>query len=381
MTTNIKSERRSDIDWLRVIAVLLLVPFHAALIFIPDPNVIMYIKDSVNSVALNRGAGLLHQFHMPLLFFIAGSSSYFALKRRSGRQYLLERLKRLFIPAVFGIVVLVPPMTYITRIAQGSTINFWQHFTGFWKINPLDLSGLAGTFTPAHLWFLIFLFVFSLLALPIFMMLKSESCHHSLQKVADLFTPRYMIFLLAVPLALMDFVQIMGDKNPLYYFTVFCLGYLLMTDDRYQHSVDRNATIALVVGIVCEILRQTWHPKAIEWSSTWVVYNFIGQIVRWAWLIAIIGFGHRWLNHGSKLLNYLSKAAYPFYLLHLLNVTLFGFVIIQLPLGIAGKYFLIIISSTIVTFFEYEIVRRIQGLNVLFGIKPGRKEFPHDPLR
>ncbi|MDP3451057.1 MAG: acyltransferase family protein, partial [Anaerolineaceae bacterium] len=101
--------RRTDLDWLRVAAVLLLIPFHALLIFVADPNSIMYVKDNVDSLLFNRIAGFIHQFHMPLLFFIAGASSFFALAVRSARSFLFERVKKLLIPAVFTILVLVPP--------------------------------------------------------------------------------------------------------------------------------------------------------------------------------------------------------------------------------------------------------------------------------
>ncbi|MEN6452701.1 MAG: hypothetical protein ABFD10_00470 [Prolixibacteraceae bacterium] len=67
---DIKKARRVDLDWLRVLAVLLLVPFHSALIFISDPNVIMYVKDEINSSFLNHFAGWTHQFHMPVLFYV-----------------------------------------------------------------------------------------------------------------------------------------------------------------------------------------------------------------------------------------------------------------------------------------------------------------------
>ena len=90
---------------------------------------------------------------------------------------------------------------------------------------------------------------------------------------------------------------------------------------------------------------------------------------RWLWVVAILGFGHKWLNHSSQVLKYLSAAAFPFYLFHLLNITLVGFVIIQLPLGIAEKYLIIITLSTIVTFIQYELIRRIPGLRFLCGIK------------
>ncbi len=98
--------------------------------------------------------------------------------------------------------------------------------------------------------------------------------------------------------------------------------------------------------------------------------GIVEQLGRWAWIMAILGFGHRWLNHDGRMLSYLSTAAFPFYLLHLLSVTWVGSLIIQLPLGLAGKYFIIVILSTVVTFLGYEFIRRIPGMSFLCGIKP-----------
>ena len=89
-------ERRHDLDWLRVLGVLLLIPFHVALIFVFDPFTIMYIRDSVNSRVLAEVTGFIHMWHMPMLFMISGAATYFALGVRSAREYIRERFLRLF---------------------------------------------------------------------------------------------------------------------------------------------------------------------------------------------------------------------------------------------------------------------------------------------
>lgn len=124
---DIHNRRRTDLDWLRVLAVLLLVPFHSALIFILDPHVVMYVKDGVNSSFLNRFAGWIHQFHMPLLFYVSGAATYFSLKKRENGQYIKERFLKLLIPTMSGLLIIIPPITYITLMAKGNSVNFWQH--------------------------------------------------------------------------------------------------------------------------------------------------------------------------------------------------------------------------------------------------------------
>lgn len=144
------SERRYDLDWLRALGVLLLIPFHAALIFVLDPNAIMYIKDVVNSRVLEVAVGFVHVWHMPMLFIISGSATYFALGFRSAGRYVRERFLRLFIPLVFGILTFVPFTTYIQH---GNIHSLQEGYIGYFHFDLNHLDGLNGTFTPAHLWF------------------------------------------------------------------------------------------------------------------------------------------------------------------------------------------------------------------------------------
>jgi glucans biosynthesis protein C len=363
------NQRRNDLDWLRVAAVMLLIPFHASLIFVADPNSIMYVKDSVYSLFLGRMAGYIHQFHMPLLFFIAGASSFFALAFRSPAIYLQERVKRLLVPALFTTLVLVPPMTYISRLSQGEKLTFWQHYAGFFKFNPADLTGLTGTLTPAHSWFILYLVLFSLIALPLFLMVRKNLNNLSNNKLAAFFEKPFALYLLLIPVAVTASIDLLGDKNPIYYFGIFILGFLLMTDNRYQKAIDREAPISLILGTAFFITRVLWHPTLSEWSLAWIGYGLMEQATRLFLLFGILGLGHRAIHRGGKVLAYLSKAAFPFYLLHLLITTVIGFFIIRLDVGIAVKYLLIITLSTLATFGVYEVLKRIPVFRFLLGIK------------
>ena len=101
-----KPQRRWDIDWLRVLAVLMLFPFHTARIF--NNYEPFYVKNAEWSDALTYFIYIVHPWHMPLLFLLAGASTWFALGFRSGRQYTKERFVRLLIPFIFGLLVIVP---------------------------------------------------------------------------------------------------------------------------------------------------------------------------------------------------------------------------------------------------------------------------------
>jgi glucan biosynthesis protein C len=321
-----------------------------------------------------RIASFIHQFHMPLLFFIAGASSYYALGVRSTVQYLQERVRRLLVPALFGIVVLLPPMTFITQISRGRDVSFWQHYLGFFQVKTYDLAGIGGSFTPGHLWFILYLSLFSLLALPIFAWLRRDaSGRRVIIALQRLFARPWAVLLFAIPLTLAAAVNMLDDKNPLYYFTVFILGYLLVTSERYQDALDRAAPFALSLGIVFEILRQSWRLYMAPWSPAWIAYGVMENLNRWLWVVALLGLGHYFLNRRGKILAYLSEAAFPFYILHLPIDTLVAYFIIRLPVGVAPKYLLIVTLTMALTFAVYEVVRHITPLRFFMGLKPSNR--------
>ena len=161
------SQRLRYIDWLRVLAVLLLFPFHVGRVF--NAGEAFYVKGPEVSDTASRVMGFFSFWHMPLLFLLAGASTYLALGRRSRKQYAGERLRRLLVPFVFGMLVLIPPQTwYGARFNSGYDGSYPSYLFGgdFLQVEAGrdDYFGGLGT---GHLWFILYLLVFSLVALPL----------------------------------------------------------------------------------------------------------------------------------------------------------------------------------------------------------------------
>lgn len=368
---NLNLQRRYDIDWLRIIATLLLIPFHSALIFVMDPNSIMYVKDHVNSTFLDTMASVIHQFHMPLFFLLAGMASYMALGFRSPGKYLVERVTRLLVPAVFGILTLIPVTTYITQLSKGRTISFIDHFIGFFKINGNDLAGYNGTFTPAHLWFIYFLFFFSLIALPLFVSLRK-----SLERGnGKFFGKPFMLLLLGIPLTLGSGLDILGDKNPIVYFLFFFYGFVFMTGEGYQKAIDRDWIYYLPLAIIFEVLRHIL-PDYPDGTVLWALTGLMETTNRLIMVFVLLGAAHRFLNKGGRIHKYLTEAAFPVYLLHMTVTTLVAFFIVKIHAPVAVKYLLIITIATLLTFAVYEVLKRIGFMRFLLGMKSAKKNSP-----
>ena len=369
----LSSERRYDLDWLRVLGVLLLIPFHVALIFVLDPDATMYIKDTVNSRVLNEAARFVNMWHMPMLFIISGSATYFALGFRSARQYVRERFRRLFIPLIVGILTFVPFTTYIQH---SNVLSLQEAYLGYFRLDLEHLDGLNTTFTPAHLWFILYLLVFSLIGLPTFLALRSEKGKMIIWNLGSRIQSPFGLVLLGIPLTLAAAVNIF-DKNPLYYFLIFFYGFVLASEARFQESIDKLTWVALAYGLL-EVAINIMFPLSsyAEWTPQWMALGLMYQMGCWALTLAALGLGHRFLNRTNNVLRYAREAAMPFYLLHMTFSVVTGYFVIQLDVPISIKYPLIVLVATGLTLVAYELVRRWNVTRWLFGMKPFKKDMP-----
>ncbi len=364
--------RRYDIDWLRIIAVLLLFPFHTARIF--DLGDDFYAKSGSLSKALTYFILYLEPWHMPLLFFLAGASTWFALTHRDSLHYAGERFKRLLIPFVFGLVVLIPPQSYLGLIGHsGEAISVFSWLPSFFHLNEADMSGyFLGGMTFGHLWFIVHLFFYSLIALPIVLFLRKGAGRYVVRFLAWLAAKPGVILLFGLFLAPAVLVPEIAGGNPVFYGITFLLGYLLMADARFEQAVDRHKLAALILGpvgcVLVAYLNLNGQPAMPDWAVT--LYDvYASFIVPWCCLVAMLGYGRRFLRSGGRVLKYAAPASYPVYLLHQTMIVAVGFVVLKAGLGVPGSFVAVLIGSFVVSLLGYELVRRANVLRFFFGMK------------
>ncbi|HXS32124.1 MAG TPA: acyltransferase family protein, partial [Steroidobacteraceae bacterium] len=162
MNQTTPTPRYEFLDWLRVLAIFLLLFFHTGMLFVGWG---WHITNAETIPALQLPMDLAHRLRMPLLFVIAGAGMWFALKRRTGKAFITERTGRLLVPAIIGMFLIVPPQVFIERIAHGEWhggyLDFYLHRVLQFQPYP------AGNFSWHHLWFIIYLYVYVLLLVPL----------------------------------------------------------------------------------------------------------------------------------------------------------------------------------------------------------------------
>jgi peptidoglycan/LPS O-acetylase OafA/YrhL len=355
--------RRHDLDWLRIMAVLLLIPFHSARVF--DVFDAFYVKNGARSGGLSWGViAFLDPWQMPLLFVLAGAATWLALARRSAGGYVAERAKRLLIPFLFGLLVIVPPQAYLARAFRGrgfSLADYWG-FRG-------EVGDYTGAWTMGHLWFIAYLFVFSLIALPLLVRWRRRPVG-----------ARWLLF--AMPILLMIANDLPapkdGPQNPWYSLLLFVGGFLLFADPRAQLLIHRAWKPLLVVAATSmTTVLLVWHSGA---DATWVDnslpdvgFSFLEQVNVWIWVLALLAAGHALLDRENRVLRYANEGAYPFYLLHQTVILAVAYVVVRWDLGVWPKYAVVVAVSFMLTLGLYEIaVRRWDATRFLFGMKPRR---------
>ena len=375
-------ERRHDIDWLRVLAMLSVFLFHCARFFDYED---WHVKNLQTSFGFTVFVGILVQWIMPIFFVLSGQSTWFALRFRSTGQYIGERFKRLFIPLVFGIFILIPPQVYIELVShgrfEGSFFRFYPHyFDGFY--------GFGGNFAwmGLHLWFLLVLFLFSLVTLPLLLFLRGEGRSRFIQKMARLFENPGAILLWVLPLAVMEFsfhpeglgLRDMGGWNVFVYLVYFLYGFLLASDERYRRIVEKHRVILLALALLTTIIGFFIRRSGIDpsfGSPGYLGISVFRTFNSWVWVLALLGLGSRYLAFRNRLLQYASEAVLPFYILHQSIIVVTGFFIINWNTPVFVKYLFLSMTSFVIIIMVYEyVVRRLGFMRFLFGLKGQKKK-------
>ena len=363
-------------------AVFLLFFFHAACVFHPWSD--NYIKnDQLSPLIAYIFVWTLGHWHMSLFFILAGASTYFALKKRSGIEYIKERVKRLFIPLLFGTLVVIPPLSYLGLLNHSDySQSFIAWFPSFFQLQTADLNGFfMGGLTTGQLWFILHLLVYSLVALPLFLYFNRASGRRWTERIAGiLMKPAVLFLLFPVLLALISrFPWVLGG-NPLFYITFFIVGFILMSSQSLMDQIDRYRLLLLVLGVVPLVglittsATNSWPANVPKWADI-VMDAYRNGFVPWFFILALLAYGRRLLNFTNRFLRYFAEGAYPIYILHQTILMAIAFFVVQWSLGVAAKYAIIVALSFAGTVLAYDIlVRRTNITRFLFGMKPKEKK-------
>lgn len=380
------SVRRYDLDWLRVIAILTLLFYHTGMIYVSWG---WHIQSQETSRPFEEVMRWLHRWRMPLLFFISGAGTFFALRKRTFGSYAGERVRRLFVPLVFGMFVIVPPQIYTEWVFRGRfSGSYAEFYPNVFDFQPYHDGGTGGAFSWHHLWFVAYLFLYSLLSIPVFRWLKSNSGQRFTDRISSLITqPGGALWLMILVIAVSQYLTrpfFPDDTHALIddwaYFIenlmLFWFGYVLISRPAFWQIVADQRRIFLAATIVFTIMlygiRLIYSEDEID-RIFWVDFTYFTNslCLMCASVLATIGYGYRYLNVNKPILPRLNEAVYPFYILHQTVIVLIGYqVLTKTTLGVYVGFLLVSLSSLAVCAgIILLLIRPFKLTRLLFGMK------------
>ena len=381
------TQRQTYLDWLRILSILGVLFFHSAMPYVAEDS--WHIKNAETSNLMTESNLFLHLFRMPLLFFISGTVSYYMMQRRSTLNFIGLRFRRLFIPLLAGMFIIVPPQIYMEQLTHGYKGSFWDWYPDVFNFVPYP----KGSFSWHHLWFIAYLFIYDLMLAPLFAWLSSPKSEAFKSKMAILAKGK-RICLLMIPgviwCALMsrdlpETNNLIHDGCYFVYWLFFLLaGFICILQPKLMDSLERNRRFALTLGFIAMVLLDylRWNkiePGHEQWFVQLKIFTYLFDalkpIVAWCWVFALVGYGKHYLNYKHKILNYLNQAVYPFYILHQTVIVILVYYFVPLPNeSILSKYIYTLGTTLFVTVLTYHLLIRPFALTrLLFGMKPIEK--------
>lgn len=377
------AERNHYVDWIRVLAFFLLIFFHCSMPFVTFG---WEVKNAETSVGLSRLIYWLHQWRLPLLFFISGVGIYFSLKSRSVLAFAGERVVRLFIPLLFAMFFIIPAQVYVERLQTGQFKGSYAEFyPTVWDLVPYP----EGTLTWSHLWFVVYLLVFCLLLLPVFAIFKVKTINILKDRIVNRLTNPLVVFALFIPFVVYYFTlyldypeqQSLLDDWFLFIFsiTLVLYGYLLGGSHSFWETCEKYRFYYLGTALVCILLLFYgfwWNfqlPKEME--NRLYLYGVLNSIHIWTLILALVGFSKKHLNFSNRFLKYTNKAVFPFYILHQTVIVVVGYFVVQWTLPIAVKLLILVVICFLTVFVIYHwLIRPFILTRILYGLKPKKVE-------
>lgn len=310
---------------------------------------------------------------MGLYFLLAGASAWLALRRKTPRQFVQERVQRLLIPLVIGFVILVPLQAYFEWVSNGqyagTLLEFYPYFLGNILCNG-KLSWIISTVH--HLWFLSYLFGFSLITLPLCLYLRSEKALAWIERLAVIcerpggpLVPLLPIIVVQVSLHAL-FPAYCSVTDALCWMLFYMHGYILLASPRLKQALQQQKRLTMGIAITGFIavlvlgkmgLLHAW-MYAPDYSIGCLLLQILSCLTLWASLLVALNIGDKYMNRKSQFITYGSAASFSWYLIHFPIVTIVAYCLLPLHLPALVTFLLISGSAFTITFLSTDLLRR-----------------------
>ncbi|GGA84060.1 membrane protein [Arenimonas soli] len=377
-------QRRHDLDALRVLAILSLIAYHCGMLYVAEWG--WHIKSTYLQEWLQWPMLAMNRWRMALLFLISGLAIGLYQPERAPGRFALLRTWRLFLPLVFGMLAIVPVQAYCQGVVNGTVAPGYGAFLlRYWEFRPWPEGGFDGAeygITWNHLWYLAYLWIYSLVLVALLPVLRSGPGQRLQAALCGLRGWR-LVVVPALPLVayMNSLLPYFESTNALVddwfqhaqFFTVFLYGFLLARDAGFWAELARLrrplgwAALGLLVVYVPSL-----KLGFAQDDAALVLMRCLRGLVVWTVLLAILAWARHALDRPFRWLPYASEAVYPWYVIHQSATVLLAYWLVPLELGAWREAVLVVLGTLAACAAGHEVVRRVGVLRPLFGLKRRR---------
>ena len=379
------SQRRADLDWLRVGALALLIVYHVGLVFAPWD---WHVHSRHTYEWLGSAALASNPWRLTLLFLVSGCAVRLMARRLSASEVLHARASRLIPPLILGLLLLTPLQSWLEALDKG----WWAGGLGGWWIAEYSPSGLADGVPLNHLWFVFYIAVYTLFAVALLASPRVLAAAEALFErtlvgpwlfilpVAYLFLARQLLF---------PWFGITNQLHADWYnhavsLGAFLFGFAVVGREGLWRELERQRRRALLLALAAlpVLIAMYLHPGGTAFGSS--VRNAVFALFQWTAIAALLAYGSCYLRRADgPVLRYLTEAIFPCYLAH--QTILVAVVFLVKPWGWSGPaeaatFLLVTLAGSVAV---YELVRRMDLLRPFWGLKladrPSRASRPLQP--
>lgn len=352
--------RKYYIDNLRWSCILLLIPFHTAMTFNTwgEGNYIYLYPNKTLSFFII----FISIWYMPLLFVLAGISARYAMSTRNMKRFIQERVFKLLIPLIAGILTVVAIMTfYADRFNNNYQGNFLEHYQVFFT-KFTTLTGYDGGFTPAHLWFLLYLFIISLLALIIVNLQKRYLPNLKMKNISFIW-----ILLMVILIAISDQLLNIADKSICKFLVLYLIGFYILSEEENLNKISSFRYYNLLIMFVSDVICAYMFVYCDNFNR--IICGIFSYMACWFGILTIIGFARIGFNQNNKLTHFFTKYSFLFYIFHFMWLVMIQYYLTRYTNHLVTIYIVSILLGYIFTIPTCVLVAKIPIIRSLFGVK------------
>ena len=311
---------------------------------------------------------ILYPWFMPLLFLLAGISTRYSLQRKTGKEWFRSRTLKLLVPSTIGLFVFHWMVGYFNTVTAAEVV-----FKDMPLLAKYGIFAISGT---GPLWFAQDLWLFSL----IFLLVRKLDGKDKLWNICGK-SGIVVIVLLGVLFWAAEQTLIMNPRpdsadglvnlyKPVFYFTVFLMGYFVFSHDEVQEKVRRAwiplMACAVIAGII--LIVTTWGENN---TSPEYLCSPLNCLYGWLMCLAMMGWFNARYDCTNAFSQYMTRSSYGLYVVHYLVVASFGYQMkVHTDLPPVAMYIILTIAVFALSPAIYEVLHRIPFIRwCVFGEK------------